>query len=1006
MISEPSSQLAEGTVLGDYRVEAALAHGGMGAVYRATQISVGRPVALKLLASHLVDDEAFRARFERESRIAISIEHPHVVPVYAVGDVDGMLFIAMRLIDGADLGRIIAREAPLNTDRTLALLAQIASGLDAAHRSGLVHRDVKPGNVVVEELGPGHEHCYLVDFGLAKGGGSGQLTRTGQVLATLDYAPPELLTGDTVDARGDVYSLGVLLFHALTGQTPFSRSHEASALFAQLHAPPPRVSDSRADLPRGLDAVIARALRRDPERRFGSAGELAAAARESIARPRASGTMPRATVGLTAGGPPARETQGASSGSALSGSSVASASHNLPARASSFVGRQRELEQLDELLERSRLVTLIGPGGVGKTRLALQIAAHQIDEQLDGVWFVDLAVVAQADEVARAVAQVLGVREAPDRSLLDGLLEALQGRSLMLLLDNCEHVVEAAADLAATLIQACPEIQLLATSREPLALSDEQLYRVPPLGVPEELSDVDALSRNDAVRLLVERASRQRPEFALSASNGPALASICRRLDGIPLAIELAAARLASLSPIDLDSRLGQQLEVLSSTSRDAPARQQTLQALIDWSWQLLTPSERRVLARLSVFSGSFDIAAAEALAGEAGSQVLRDIRSLVDKSLLQVAEADQETRYGLLQTVREHAGMRLREDGGEKAARGAHRAHYLDLAEAARPYLHSGEARSWMARLEREHKNLHAAIASSVSDADPLCGLRLVVAVHRFWGMRGNALELVQAADSLLEMTREQQPTILRAHALNAVAYLSCSILGDYAGACARGEEALLTARSLADEEAAAEALWNLAWIHGLRGEHSARSRLLEEAFALAGPEGNPDLRARLLKQRAWVAEELGDTLSAREDYETSLRLLQQLGDLEAVAASENDLANLSVVQGRHAEARERLARSVAISRELGDEATLAISKVILGLVEYLDGDPHNARLAYADSFVLAGRLADPATSGYALLGLALAEAVVGEPTRAALLHGAADALFERIEHPLGPTN
>jgi tRNA A-37 threonylcarbamoyl transferase component Bud32 len=368
----PSSaeELQVGSVLGDYRVEALLARGGMGVVYTARQLAVDRRVALKVIAPALAEDESFRRRFERESRVAIEIEHPNIVPVYATGAAEGLLFIAMRYIDGRDLRRIIDAESPMSPERVLALLEQIASGLDAAHRKGLVHRDVKPANVMVERLGEDREHCYVLDFGLARQSESTALTHTGRWMGTPAYVAPEQLTGGDVDARTDVYALGALFFHALTGQLPYSRDHDAGMLFAHLNAPPPRATDLRSDLPHDLDAVLVRALAKDPAERFGSAGELASAAADAIAGTRAH----------------VAEQGEAGAGARGRGTSAPARSWPLPAvlrtvPGISYVGRAAERAALEEAMALARggarpMVLLSGEPGIGKTRLA-SYGAHR-----------------------------------------------------------------------------------------------------------------------------------------------------------------------------------------------------------------------------------------------------------------------------------------------------------------------------------------------------------------------------------------------------------------------------------------------------------------------------------------------------------------------------------------------------------------------------------------------------------------------------------------------------
>ena len=378
--------------------------------------------------------------------------------------------------------------------------------------------------------------------------------------------------------------------------------------------------------------------------------------------------------------------------------------HNLPSQAASFVGRAAELAELRSLVAGgSRLVTITGPGGIGKSRLALQVAADALDGAGDGVWLVELAPVADPELVARTVAAVLGVREEPGQPMLDTLAEAIGDRYLLVVLDNAEHVLGAAAKLADTLLRCCPRASLLVTSREPLGISGEHVFRVPPLPVPPaDLAAPGRLAAFESVQLFTERALLHRQGFAVDDANAAAVAAVCARLDGIPLALELAAARLGSLSVPEISSRLDQRFRLLTGGSRTALPRHQTLRALIDWSYDLLNPEEQAVLDRLSVFMGGWTLEAAEAVtsAGDTGEwQVLDRLAALVDKSLVQAEESNGSTRYRLLETVRQYAAERLALPPGSELnqARAAHRDHYLHLVETADPHLRGPDEAAWL---------------------------------------------------------------------------------------------------------------------------------------------------------------------------------------------------------------------------------------------------------------------------------------------------------------------
>ncbi len=415
--------------------------------------------------------------------------------------------------------------------------------------------------------------------------------------------------------------------------------------------------------------------------------------------------------------------------------------NNLPAQLATFIGRDRELPQLRALVGSSRLVTVTGAGGAGKTRLSLQVAAELLDGSGDGVWLVELAAVADENAVAPAISRALGITGPPDRPGLDALLNALAPQDILIVLDNCEHLIGACAKIADAIVTTCPRVHLLATSREPLGIGGETIYRVPSLSLPGPgEAGLAAAESCDAVALFSERARAQGVGLRVDEQTAPVLVSICRQLDGMPLAIELAAARLRSLSLSDLHDRLGQRFRLLTGGSRTALERQQTLRATVDWSYSLLTGAEQLLLRRLSMFAEGFDLDAAEAVCGFGDIEVfdVADLLgSLVDKSLV-VAEPTGETlRYLMLETIRQFAAERLAEIGpGEAAAvAAAHGAHFLSVAEAAAPHLTGPDQGRWLARLDADQANLQRATAHAAVDPDgTTLALRFGVALKRYW--------------------------------------------------------------------------------------------------------------------------------------------------------------------------------------------------------------------------------------------------------------------------------
>jgi len=683
--------------------------------------------------------------------------------------------------------------------------------------------------------------------------------------------------------------------------------------------------------------------------------------------------------------------------------------NNLPAQVSSFIGRDAELAAVRALVVGSRLVTLTGAGGAGKTRLALQVAAGLADGAGDGVWFADLAPLQDPDLVAVTVADVLGVRLETGRPALDTLVDALSGQSLLVVLDNCEHVIGACAKLADVLLRGCPDLALLATSREPLGVDGERVYRVPSMRTPADRDDAEAIRASEAVRLLDDRAAAQGVSLAWDQSAAELAGAICRRLDGIPLAIELAAARLRVMPAAELEARLDERFAILTGGSRAALPRQQTLRAMVDWSWELLTGAERAVLARLSVFAGGFGLAAAEAVAaGEdvPAAEVIGHLGALVDKSLVQFSDTGTGPgRYRLLETVRQYADGQLGALGPAvaDAARIAHRDYYLALAEAAAPQLIGPDQGAWLDRLDAELGNLRAALAFSLAQADPEPGLRLAASLRVFWLARGHGPEAAAAFQALLDLPAAHQARLARARALAAAANL-VEREGGYATAEDYCQEALAIAAPAGDDHLVADLLHQRAWILLHQGQPGAALPLIEQGLDLARRLGALHLTARLLSARAYATNFQGDHAVAARDALQSLRFYRQTGDQGGLGVGLSNLADYELSAGDLDAARRHLAEALEISRALNNRYGIYYGTFNLGLAEYLGGSPGAAESLFAESLDLAMRVGMKRNTAYALIGLALTSHGGADPGWSARLHGAGDQALADQGHALAP--
>jgi predicted ATPase/class 3 adenylate cyclase/DNA-binding CsgD family transcriptional regulator len=682
--------------------------------------------------------------------------------------------------------------------------------------------------------------------------------------------------------------------------------------------------------------------------------------------------------------------------------------HNLPSQATSFVGRVAELAELRSLVRAgSRLVTIAGPGGIGKSRLALQMAVEALDGDGDGVWLVELAPVTQPELVARTVAAVLQVREEPGRPILDTLVDAVGDRYLLVVLDNAEHVLGAAAKLADAIMRSCPRAYLLVTTREPLGISGEHVFRIPPLAVPPaDLTAPGQLAAFESVQLFTEHAAMHRQGFAVDDANAAAVASVCIRLDGIPLAIELAAARLGSLSVPEICSRLDQRFRLLTGGSRTALPRHQTLRALIDWSYDLLTPEERIMTDRLSVFAGGWNLAAAEAVAvGDGGEwQVLDQLAALVDKSLVQAEEIHGSTRYRLLETVRQYAAERLARRSGSDLdeIRAAHRDHYLALVETADTLLRGPDEAVWLDRLEVEFDNIRVALAFSVADPDGAePGLRLAAGLRWFCNMRGRGGEILNALNVLLERPDAQRPTRTRARALTASCHLR-NQFGDDSAVPSMTGEASRIARGLGDDAIAADALAQQCWFMFEHGDLPAARAQVGEATRLAQATGDPRLITYVLLNRATFAGEGNDLDVASADLQEACTLSRAGSDNYQLAIALGNLGRYEHIAGKLQAARAHLQEANTLADSLRYTGLFVGFRQMLGFADLVEADAGNARRHFAGSLDAARITGVKSYVHAVMMGLALAAGADGDPTVAATLHGVADEQYERAGRTL----
>ncbi|WP_370182031.1 protein kinase [Rhodococcus wratislaviensis] len=920
-----------------------IGRGGFGVVYRCTQAALDRTVAVKVLTADL--DEENRARFLREQHAAGRLTgHPNIVTVLHAGvTANGRPFIVMPYHAQGSLDERIRRHGPLPPDEALRLGVKMGGALETAHRLGILHRDVKPGNILITDYG----EPALTDFGIAHIAG-GFETASGIVTGSPAFTAPEVVAGEPPTPAADVYGLGATLFAAFTGHAAFERrsGEQLMAQFLRITAEPvpdPRVHGISED----VSAIVERAMSAEPGVRP-SAVELGRQLRESQRHhgfPVDEMAM-HAEPAAVQGGASVRHSWSPADSGRTGG---------LPLELTSFVDRRTELAEATNLLSTARLVTLTGIGGVGKTRLALRAATKVQRNFSDGVTLVELAELFDDSLLAGVVAAALGLRDQSARPSHEVLVEFLVPRELLLVLDNCEQVVAAAAKLAETLLRACPRLRILATSREPLGIGGESTLLIPPLPVPDPDHLPKGLPRNDAVTLFAERGAAAVPGFELTEDNKVTIARICQRLDGLPLPIELAAARLRAMTPDQILQRLTDRYLLLTRGSRDAPSRQQTLRMCIDWSYDLCTPAEQRMWAQLSVFAGSFELEAAEQVCGSDDAEDLLDtVTFLVDKSILTREESGTAVRFRMLETVRAYGREKAQESGDYTELRRRHRDWCERLAVEAESEWISSRQLELIARLGREQPNIREALDFCVSDS-PESGLRIAAAMYPFWLSRGLFREGRRWLGRLLP-GQPAEPSVDRAKAL-------------YAGSV----------------------------LAGVQGDIPVSDTLAEEAQAVAAQTTDPVVRAHAEHAVGYAALFAGRLPDARVHLEEAVQGFAARNDLHEVAAvvglgMTHDLLNDTE---RAIECHERV---LAITEAHGESVYRSYSLWALAVAVWRLGDRARAVRLLGQALQIDRRVNDRLSASVCLRSLAWIAAEERNMERSVVLLGAADEFTRSV--------
>ena len=980
-----------------YRLEREIGVGGMATVYLAEDLRHHRWVAVKVLRPEL-SATLGHDRFLREITTTAGLRHASILPLYDSGEGAGFLFYVMPFVEGESLRDLLARDGQLPIDDVLRFADEIADALSYAHGRGIIHRDIKPENILIE-----NGHAIVADFGIAQAvgaAGDAKLTVAGMALGTPTYMSPEQAAGDVIDARSDLYALGCIVYEMLAGTPPFTGPTAIAVMMRHAIEPVPKLGTLRAAVSRPVIDAVERSLAKSPADRFASVEEW----RRALTR--ASGSHPTASARQAA----------------------PTISRPAPTPANALLGRDMALAQATERVGAgARVLTVTGTGGTGKTRFAIELFKRLQDDYPDGSAYVSIASVTAASEVMPTIATALGIAEAHGRSAVDAVATVIGTGRILLLLDNLEQVLEAADEIA-ELVSRCASVCVITTSRAPLKISTESELVLPPLALPDaHTMAVEALLQSPAVALFAQRAAKVQPTFAITSANGAAVAAICIRLDGLPLALELAAARIRILEPAALLKRLDDALDLLTSGDRDLPARQRTLRATIDWSYSLLDAAEQRLLRRLSVFAEGWALEEMEAVCYSKRERVhaLDELSSLTEKGLVRVVGGSD--RYFLLETIRAFANETLLGSGEAVDIQHAHASVFLAFAESINAGIRGAGQLDAMQRARRENANMHAAIrwfteqaragstgvASRASgdvdaDADAVeSGLALCGALNWFWHIGGLHFTARDAIDGLMPMAARRAASRGRALALLAGGMVSINT-GETERAFNEWARALADARVLADDALIAEACMCVGYGHMSVGRMEESGVALDEAMAISERTGldfllSLSMSMKGLQQFVCGSADVGFGLL------TQARKIQtRIGDFEGGGLALSFLAQMTAAKGEFGRALELYGQAVLSFERVGDRPELARVHSEIGWTALSASRIPVAREAFRRSLRVYDEVGSPRGIGLALTGLAAAEAAEGRAERAVTIAAAADAMSERtgvvVEHPMGP--
>lgn len=868
-----------GQTVAHYRITAVLGAGGMGVVYKAEDMRLRRPVALKFLPPDLARDTKAKPRFVREAQAAASLDHPSICTVYEIGGADGKLFIAMAYVQGETLRKKLS-SGRLKPEEALFISKQIAEGLQAAHEKGIIHRDIKPGNIMVTEKG----HVKIMDFGLAKLTGRHETTQPGTLMGTVSYMSPEQAKGYSVDHRTDIWSLGVLLYEMITGQRPFEAEHEQAILYLILNRDPEPISRLCGSVPMELERIVGRALAKIPDGRYQSIGDMLKDIEAVRHKPRLRSTLREE--------PP----RGMLEGHAALGPS------DLPVPLKSFIGRYDEVLQVKRLLQKSRLVVILGPGGFGKSRLAIQVATELVGAFRDGVFFIPLAPITSVEFMLLNICASLGVTLRGGESETVQLLDFLRGREILLVLDRFEHLLEG-AELVKEMLRCAPEVKVLVTSRERVGIPGESPLVLDGLRFPG-LHETEHPETYDAVRFFIQGARDAQPDFPSQEKDWERVATACRLLGGVPLAIELASSWLSFLSCKKIVAKVEKSVKSLARDAQGVPERVGITSAIIGCSWKLVSAKERKALKRMGIFRSGFQKKAAEAIAGAPPHLVT----ALVEKSFLRVSRSD---RYEMHDFLGSYAMEKLGESPKEMAkVLDLHCAYYAGFLREREEEMKGSTQGMALYEIAEEIEDVRFAWSTAIEGQDTERIRDLLGGLSIFYDERGWYHEAEETFGTAVQKLRDARGAMEETDL----------ILGE-----TMGEGGVFACRL---------------------GRYAEARELLQEGISILRGVSASDGLKFLLLNLGFVAQAQGKATEAKHLYTEGLAISQELGDQRGEAFSLCSLAGIALLMGEDSEAERLGKKSLVIFHELGDFGGISLASryvdhLHVALGEFPEPDP-----------------------------------------------------------------